>query len=109
MDALEAPGVNFPLIEVADAGPGQADPPDDDMVVQEADDAVRPILRAQRIAKLEGMDRIVMAFMDTDSDSDERHDEIDDQMMITSDSSIGIIYATCSLEILIVIRFESKA
>ena len=78
VDALEAPGVNFPLIEVADSGPAQAKVPEDDVVVQEADDAVRPILRAQRIAKLEAVHRIVLAFMDSDSDPDNHIDDNDE-------------------------------
>ena len=51
---------------------------EDDVVVQEAVDAVRPILRAQRIAKKKAVDRIVLAFMDSDSDSDDHIDDNDE-------------------------------
>ena len=109
VDALEAPRVNFPLIEVADSGPGQAEVPEDDVVVQEADDVVRPILIAQRIAKLEAVDRTVLVFMDSDSDSDDHiddNDESDDDYILFEHREN--LYNVQSW-ILIVVRFESKA
>ena len=81
---------------------------EDDVVVQEAVDAVRPILRAQRIAKKKAVDRIVLAFMDSDSDSDDHIDDNDE----SGDDYIWFehrdnLYNVQSW-ILIVVRFESK-
>ena len=56
---------------------------------------MRPILRAQRIAKLEAVD-IVLAFMEIQTPMTISMTMMN-QMMITFDLSIGIIYIMCSL------------